>query len=50
MPKIALAKTILIDAPASQVYSVVSDLDKWTKWSPWLLMEPEAKVVVSDDK
>lgn len=49
MPKLQLSKSITINAPSDKVYKAVSDLNQWTAWSPWLIMEPEAKVTVNDD-
>lgn len=50
MPALKIVKSVSIDAPVSAVLDVVSNFEKWVPWSPWLLMEPEAKVEVSDDK
>lgn len=50
MPKIALSKSILIDSPVAKVYDIVSDFNQWTVWSPWLLMDPEGKVTVAEDR
>ena len=49
MPKMNITKSILINAPADKVYDVVVDFNKWTAWSPWLIMDPEAKVDVATD-
>jgi effector-binding domain-containing protein len=49
MPKMHIDKSIEIDVPASKVFNIISDFNQWTVWSPWLIMEPEAKVTVSDD-
>ncbi|XOV92365.1 MAG: SRPBCC family protein [Bacteroidota bacterium] len=50
MPKLYVEKSIEIKAPAAKVFSTLNDFSTWTAWSPWLIMEPEAKVTVSDDK
>lgn len=39
----------LINAPAEKIFSVLSDFNHWSAWSPWLIMEPECKVTVRDD-
>lgn len=49
MPKLQISKTIVINAPIDSVYNAVSDLNHWTAWSPWLIMDPNAKVTVDDD-
>ena len=49
MPKMHIAKSIVVDAPAEKVFNVISNFNEWQPWSPWLITEPEAKVTVSDD-
>ncbi len=50
MPKLYVEKSITIQAPVEKVFNTINDFTTWTRWSPWLIMEPEAKVTVSDDK
>ena len=49
MPKTHVAKSIEINAPAEKIYNTLNNLNEWQHWSPWLVCEPEAKVVVSED-
>jgi len=42
-------RSIVIDVPAEQAFEPIQDFNQWTKWSPWLVMEPGAKVSVSGD-
>ena len=49
MPKIQVKRSVLINSPADKVYQVICDFNHWTSWSPWLIMEPEAKVEVAED-
>lgn len=49
MPDIHVQKSILINAPIEKIYQSVLDFNHWMAWSPWLIMEPEATVVISDD-
>jgi len=49
MPKMHIKKSIKIDAPVEKVFNTISDFHHWQPWSPWLIMEPEAKVTVDDD-
>lgn len=49
MPKINVRKSITINQPVDQVYQLLNDFNHWTAWSPWLIMEPEAKVTVAED-
>jgi len=49
MPKLDIARTTTIKAHAEKIYNVVSDFTKWTEWSPWLIMERDAEVIVAED-
>lgn len=49
MPKFHVSRSIDIQANPTLVFEKVADFGTWTTWSPWLLSEPEAKVIVSDD-
>lgn len=49
MPKFSVLRSITIQAPIENIYDVLSNFNHWTAWSPWLVMEPEAKVQVSGD-
>lgn len=49
MSKMHVKKSILIHAPTDKVYKIISDFNHWSSWSPWLIMEPEAKVDVATD-
>ena len=37
-------RSIVIKAPASEVFSQVNVLKKWDSWSPWAKLDPNAKV------
>ncbi|MDF1698476.1 MAG: SRPBCC family protein [Saprospiraceae bacterium] len=49
MPKMQIVKTKHINAPVSKVYEIVHDMSSWSKWSPWLIMDPDAIVEVAED-
>ena len=49
MPRMNISRSIEIKAPREKVYKHLNDFNEWIFWSPWLLMEPEAKVNVSAD-
>ncbi len=49
MPKINISKSVLIHAEVGRVFSILNDFHHWRAWSPWLIMEPEAKVDVAED-
>lgn len=44
MPKLAVEKSIEINASAAKVRTVIQDYQQWVVWSPWLCMEPEAQL------
>lgn len=46
MPAYHVERSIRIDANDSQVRPAIEDFSEWPKWSPWLCMEPTAKVNV----
>ncbi len=47
MPKTYVEKSININASIDKIKSVLTDFNHWQPWSPWLNLEPEAKVSVS---
>ena len=49
MPKFHVEKSIIIDSSPDKVYEFVSNLSYWNKWSPWLVLEPEATFTVAED-
>lgn len=49
MPKYHVDRSIDIDASPEKVHSVVADFGTWPEWSPWLCIEPEAEVTITDD-
>ena len=46
MPAYHIQRSVKIDAPVSKVRPAVDNFDEWPKWSPWLCMEPDAKLNV----
>ncbi|MBO6794116.1 MAG: SRPBCC family protein [Balneolaceae bacterium] len=49
MPKMNVSRTATIHADAATVYSKLNDFNHWPKWSPWLIMEPDANVNIATD-
>jgi predicted transcriptional regulator YdeE/uncharacterized protein YndB with AHSA1/START domain len=49
MPKFSILKSVTIQAPIEDIYKVLCNFNHWKAWSPWLVMEPEAKVQISGD-
>lgn len=44
MPAYNVERTILIHKPIDEVHAVLKDFRQWPAWSPWLIMEPAAKL------
>jgi effector-binding domain-containing protein len=42
MPHYQVERTVHIKAPLRQVNDTLRDFRQWPKWSPWLIMEPDA--------
>ncbi|WP_420319149.1 SRPBCC family protein [Ekhidna sp.] len=49
MPRLQVERSIKINAPIQVVYPAINDFNKWVKWSPWLIMDPDAKVTIAED-
>lgn len=49
MPKTYVEKSIAINASPEKIKRVIGDFNHWQSWSPWLILEPECMVTVSDD-
>ncbi len=39
-----IERSITINAPAAEIFPHVNDLHKWEAWSPWLKIDPNAKL------
>lgn len=46
MPAFHVEKSMEINVPPDTVYQFIRDFGNWRIWSPWLILEPEAKVEV----
>ncbi|WP_120502143.1 SRPBCC family protein [Roseovarius sp. EL26] len=46
--EVAVERSIVIDAPASEIYPHVSNLKATTAWSPWLGQDPETKLTFNE--
>lgn len=46
--ELKIKKEVTIDAPASVVYSQISDYKKWMAWSPWHQLDSAMKVEYND--
>jgi len=44
MPAYHVERSITIDADEARVRAAIEDFHEWQKWSPWLCMEPDAKI------
>ncbi len=50
MPRLTVTRSIEMNASIDTVFHILNDFSTWQTWSPWLIMDPEAKVTVSEDK
>jgi len=48
MPAYHVERSITIDKPLKTVRNALQDFKQWPKWSPWLIMEPDAALTYSD--
>lgn len=39
----------MIDAPLGNVFEIVRDFHQWSKWSPWLIADPECQLEIEND-
>ncbi|MBK3519822.1 SRPBCC family protein [Carboxylicivirga marina] len=42
-------KSMVVNTSKEKAFQLVSDFNTWQAWSPWLCMEPEAKVTISNN-
>lgn len=42
-------RSISINAPKSKSFDLVADFNTWKSWSPWLCMEPDAEVKITNN-
>ncbi len=49
MPAYDVRRSITINATQETVFDTVADYGTWTKWSPWLRIDPQADVTVTDN-
>ena len=45
--KVHIERTTIIDAPADQIFSHISDFHEWPKWSPWYKLDPDANYEIA---
>lgn len=50
MAKMHVVTDIVIHKSIDSVFEVMNDFNHWSAWSPWLIIEKNVKVTVSDDK
>jgi len=48
MPAYHVERSIVIDKALETVQNSLRDFKQWPKWSPWLIMEPDAALTYSD--
>lgn len=45
--QVHVERSLLIDAPPTEIYPMVSDLRQWDAWSPWAKMDPDAEMTIN---
>ena len=48
MPAYHVERSITINAPLKEINDTLRDFRQWPKWSPWLVMEPDAVLTYTD--
>ena len=48
MPSYHVERTIVIEKPIKEVRDSLKNFKEWPKWSPWIIMEPDATLTYSD--
>ena len=49
MPACHVQRSIVINADAETVFDTIADFNTWSTWSPWLCIDKQAAVTVTDD-
>lgn len=49
MPRMNLERSVVINADIDKIYKNINDFHNWQSWSPWLVLDPDAKVNVRED-
>lgn len=49
MPRYRIDKSININKSKEELYKLLVDFNAWMPWSPWQIVEKEAKVKISED-
>ncbi len=49
MPKVFVSRSISIAKPAEEILPQINNFRNWVHWSPWLRMEPDAKLNYAED-
>lgn len=45
----SVSRSTIIDVTPETAFSLVRDFRRWPEWSPWLITDPDCKVVFDDD-
>ena len=49
MPALNVTKSVVINASAAKVRSVITNFKEWKPWSPWLILDPNTTLNYADD-
>ncbi|MEM7797301.1 MAG: SRPBCC family protein [Cyanobacteria bacterium P01_C01_bin.118] len=44
--QIHVERSLLISAPPTKIFPLVSDFNQWDAWSPWAKMDPDAEMII----
>ncbi|MBT9318005.1 SRPBCC family protein [Leptothoe spongobia TAU-MAC 1115] len=45
--QVHVERSLLISAPPTKIFPLISDLNQWDAWSPWAEMDPDAEMTIS---
>lgn len=45
--QVHVERSLLISAPPTEIFPLVSDFNQWDTWSPWADMDPNAEMTIS---
>lgn len=44
--QIHVERSLLISAPSTEIFPLVSDFNQWEAWSPWAKIDPDAEMII----
>jgi len=46
--QVDVRRSVVINAPVADIHQYLSNLDNWSKWSPWIELDPTIKTTIGD--